>query len=256
MPASERSNGLRAFPVTPSAPTNSALPPSSGQTVPGWPPARRRQPVKLPHPGHRLLPQPCRWPAPCANPTASSSKPSCASSATPSPSSRTWSIHTALPASTTRSSALWPSCGNATQRRHEPLTVDRLFGWHAALFPTDYSGLAKIRVGQWRDGAQGPMQVVSGPIHRQKVHYEAPAAHLLDAEMVDSLHWFNADQRDDPVVKAGLAHLWFVTLHPFEDGDGRIAQRWDFDCGNQPYSLRVLNTRCSRCPSSSAWLSS
>ncbi len=99
-----------------------------------------------------------------------------------------------------------------------------MFGWHAALFPTDYSGLAKIRVGQWRDDAQGPMQVVSGPIQRQKVHYEAPAAHLLDAEMVDSLHWFNADQRDDPVVKAGLAHLWFVTLHPFEDGNGRIAR--------------------------------
>ena len=113
---------------------------------------------------------------------------------------------------------------DATQRHHELLTQERLFGWHAALFPTGYSSLAKIRVGQWRDDAQGPMQVVSGPIHRQKVHYEAPAAHLLDAEMLDFLNWFNVDQYDDPVIKAGLAHLWFVTIHPFEDGNGRIAR--------------------------------
>jgi len=113
---------------------------------------------------------------------------------------------------------------DATQRHHEPLTADRLFGWHAALFPTVYSSLTKIRFGQWRDDAQAPMQVVSGPIHRQKVHYEAPPAHLLDAEMLDFLNWFNVDQHDDPVVKAGLAHLWFVTIHPFEDGNGRIAR--------------------------------
>jgi Fic family protein len=113
---------------------------------------------------------------------------------------------------------------DATQRHQAPLTAERLFGWHAALFPTGYSSLTKIRVGQWRDDAQGPMQVVSGPIHRQKVHYEAPPAHRLDAEMRDFLHWFNVDTHDDPVIKAGLAHLWFVTLHPFEDGNGRIAR--------------------------------
>ena len=111
---------------------------------------------------------------------------------------------------------------DATQRHHEPLTADRLFGWHAGLFPTGYSSLTKIRVGQWRDDAQGPMQVVSGAIHRQKVHYKAPPAHLLNAEMLNFLNWFNADQHDDPVIKAGLAHLWFVTIHPFEDGNGRI----------------------------------
>jgi Fic family protein len=113
---------------------------------------------------------------------------------------------------------------DATQRHQDPLTVDRLFAWHAALFPMGYSSLTKICVGQWRDDAQGPMQVVSGPIHRQKVHYEAPPAHLLDAEMLDFLNWFNVDQHDDPVVKAGLAHLGFVTVHPFEDGNGRIAR--------------------------------
>lgn len=113
---------------------------------------------------------------------------------------------------------------DATQRHRELITQQRLFGWHAALFPTGYSTLSKIRVGQWRDDAQGPMQVVSGPIHRKKVHYEAPPAHLLNAEMMDFLNWFNVDQHDDPVIKAGLAHLWFVTIHPFEDGNGRIAR--------------------------------
>ena len=113
---------------------------------------------------------------------------------------------------------------DATQGYHMPLTAERLLGWHAAMFPTGYSGLTKIRVGRWRDDAQGPMQVVSGPVHRQKVHYEAPPAHRLEAEMEDFLNWFNVDNEDDPVVKAGLAHLWFVTVHPFEDGNGRIAR--------------------------------
>ena len=113
---------------------------------------------------------------------------------------------------------------DATQRHSTPLTAERLFGWHAAMFPTGFSSLNKIRVGQWRDDAQGPMQVVSGPVHRQKVHYEAPPAHLLMAEMGDFLNWFNVDQHDDPVIKAGLAHLWFVAIHPFEDGNGRIAR--------------------------------
>ena len=113
---------------------------------------------------------------------------------------------------------------DATRQHHEPLTAERLFSWHAALFPSGYSGLTKLRVGKWRDDAQGPMQVVSGPIHRQKVHYEAPPAHLLDAEMEVFQDWFNVDQHDDPVVKAGLAHLWLVTIHPFDDGNGRIAR--------------------------------
>jgi Fic family protein len=123
---------------------------------------------------------------------------------------------------------------DATRGHNIPLTTERLFGWHAAMFQTGYSSLTKIRVGQWRDDAQGPMQVVSGPMHRQKVHYEAPPAVLLDAEMGDFLNWFNldnlsvdkltVDSEDDPVVKAGLAHLWFVTVHPFEDGNGRIAR--------------------------------
>jgi Fic family protein len=113
---------------------------------------------------------------------------------------------------------------DATLGHHMPLTTERLFGWHAAMFPTGYSSLTKIRVGQWRDDAQGPMQVVSGPMHRQQVHYEAPPADRLDAEIGDFLDWFNADNQDDPVVKAGLAHFWFVTVHPFEDGNGRIAR--------------------------------
>lgn len=113
---------------------------------------------------------------------------------------------------------------DATQRHSTPLSAARLFSWHAALFPTGYSNLSKIRVGQWRDDVQGPMQVVSGPIHRRRVHYQAPPANQLDAEMTDFLNWFHLDPHDDPVIKAGLAHLWFVTIHPFEDGNGRIAR--------------------------------
>jgi Fic family protein len=113
---------------------------------------------------------------------------------------------------------------DATQGHNTPLTQERLFGWHAAMFPSGYSGITKILVGQWRDDARGPMQVVSGPIHKRKIHYEAPPAHRLNTEMVDFLNWFNADNQHDPVAKAGLAHLWFVTVHPFEDGNGRIAR--------------------------------
>jgi Fic family protein len=104
------------------------------------------------------------------------------------------------------------------------LTRERLFGWHAALFPTGYSGLAKIKIGDWRDDSDGPMQVVSGPIGRQKIHYEAPPAARLQEEMEEFLSWFNSEQDIDPVIKAGLAHLWFVTIHPFDDGNGRIAR--------------------------------
>lgn len=113
---------------------------------------------------------------------------------------------------------------DATARCEAHLTRDRLFGWHAALFPTGYSGLAQIRVGAFRDDASGPMQVVSGPIGRRRVHFEAPSADRLDAEMARFIDWANADTTDHPILKAGLAHLWFVTLHPFDDGNGRIAR--------------------------------
>ena len=113
---------------------------------------------------------------------------------------------------------------DATQNHQKNLTQERLFAWHAALFPTGHSGLSKILVGTWRDDAQGPMQVVSGPVSRQKVHFEAPPATFLEPEMLQFLLWFNVDQQDDPIIKAGLAHLWFVTLHPFDDGNGRIAR--------------------------------
>lgn len=113
---------------------------------------------------------------------------------------------------------------DATQNFDQPLTAEKLFVWHAAMFPTGYSSMSTIRVGRWRDDAHGPMQVVSGPVHRRKLHYEAPPAAVLDAEMAVFLQWFNADQQGDPVINAGLAHLWLVTIHPFEDGIGRIAR--------------------------------
>ncbi|MCW1841962.1 Fic family protein [Prosthecomicrobium hirschii] len=113
---------------------------------------------------------------------------------------------------------------DATQRYEEPLTRERLFDWHAALFPTGRSGMTRIKVGAWRDGSTGPMQVVSGPIGRERVHFEAPAADRLDAEMARFLAWFEASTEIDPVIKAALAHLWFVTIHPFDDGNGRIAR--------------------------------
>ncbi len=113
---------------------------------------------------------------------------------------------------------------DATQQHASALTTQRLFGWHAALFPTGYSGLSRITVGAWRDDALGPMQVVSGPVGRQKVHFQAPPAQLLAGLVADFLRWFNSDQPADPVLKAGLAHLWLLTLHPFDDGNGRIAR--------------------------------
>jgi Fic family protein len=113
---------------------------------------------------------------------------------------------------------------DATQTYQAPLTDERLFAWHAALFPTGRSGMTKIIVGAWRDEASGPMQVVSGPIGREKVHYEAPAAARLDGEMAAFVEWFNSAAPLDPVLKAAIAHLWFVTIHPFEDGNGRIAR--------------------------------
>ncbi len=113
---------------------------------------------------------------------------------------------------------------DATAHCTARLTEERLFGWHAALFPTGYSGLAQIRVGAWRDDAGGPMQVVSGPLHRQRIHYEAPPAARLAAEIDNFLARANADTPEPALLKAGLAHFWFVTLHPFEDGNGRVAR--------------------------------
>ncbi len=113
---------------------------------------------------------------------------------------------------------------DATQNYSAPLTKERLFGWHAALFPTGRSGMRKITVGAWRTKASGPMQVVSGPIGRERVHFEAPDAARVKEEMRAFLDWFEADVAIDPVIKAGVAHLWFVTIHPFEDGNGRIAR--------------------------------
>jgi Fic family protein len=113
---------------------------------------------------------------------------------------------------------------DATGTYNEPLTAERLFGWHAALFPTGRSGMAKITAGAWRNDASGPMQVVSGPIGRERVHYEAPAAPKLDEEMTVFIDWFNNNNDIDPVLKAAIAHLWFVTIHPFDDGNGRIAR--------------------------------
>lgn len=113
---------------------------------------------------------------------------------------------------------------DATQKFAEPLSPERLLAWHASLFPTGRSGMRKILVGAWRDDRSGPMQVVSGAEGRERVHYEAPAAARLDAEMTSFLDWFNSDRDIDPVLKAALAHLWFVTIHPFDDGNGRIAR--------------------------------
>jgi Fic family protein len=113
---------------------------------------------------------------------------------------------------------------DATQHHDAPLTESRLFGWHAALFPTVHSGMSRIRVGAWRRDEAGPMQVVSGPVGRERVHFQAPEAARLPDEMAGFLNWFNGEGRTDPVLKAAIAHLWFVTVHPFDDGNGRIAR--------------------------------
>jgi Fic family protein len=113
---------------------------------------------------------------------------------------------------------------DATRRYDQPLAKERLFDWHASLFPTGRTGMRKIVVAAWRDDSSGPMQVVSGPIGRERIHFEAPAADRIETEMQSFLDWFNGSTEADWVVKAGLAHLRFVTIHPFEDGNGRIAR--------------------------------
>ena len=113
---------------------------------------------------------------------------------------------------------------DATGNYADPLTADRLFGWQAALFPTGRSGLRRITTGGWRDDASGAMQVLSGPIGRERVHFEAPPAARVAQEMQAFLAWFNAPSEIDEVIKAGLSHFWFITIHPFDDGNGRIAR--------------------------------
>ena len=113
---------------------------------------------------------------------------------------------------------------DATRNYNQPLTEERLFAWHASLFPTGRSGMTKIRAGAWRDDSTGPMQVVSGPAGKEHVYFEAPKADRLDAEMQKFLDWFEGNAGIDPALKASLAHFWFVTVHPFDDGNGRIAR--------------------------------
>lgn len=113
---------------------------------------------------------------------------------------------------------------DATQHFNKQLTSERLYGWQAALFPTGRSGLHRITVGKWRTGQNGPMQVVSGAYGKEKIHFQAPDAASLPKEMKAFLYWFNHEQKLDPVLKAAIAHVWFVTIHPFEDGNGRIAR--------------------------------
>ena len=114
---------------------------------------------------------------------------------------------------------------DATQNYKEPLTEERLFNWHAALFPTGRSGMQRIAVGHWRDNqSDSPMQVVSGPLGKEKVHFEAPAAERLPKEMKRFLKWFNTENMLHPILKAGIAHFWFVTIHPFDDGNGRLTR--------------------------------
>jgi Fic family protein len=113
---------------------------------------------------------------------------------------------------------------DATGNHDEPLTEERLFAWHAALFPTGRTGMQKISAGSWRDDSNGPMRIVSGPVGRENVHYEAPPAARVADEMTKFLEWFEEPGEIDPLLKTGLAHLWFVTIHPFDDGNGRIAR--------------------------------
>ncbi|MFI9532922.1 Fic family protein [Nocardia fusca] len=113
---------------------------------------------------------------------------------------------------------------DATAHHDRPVTAERLFGWHAALFPTGYSGRTRISIGSWRTDESGPMEVVSGGYGRQRVHFEAPPAERLDVEMRKLLDWVDAETAEPAIIKAGLAHLWFVTVHPFDDGNGRVAR--------------------------------
>ncbi len=113
---------------------------------------------------------------------------------------------------------------DATNNHSKKLSFDRLFAWHAALFPTGFSGMMKINVEKWRDDKQGPTQLISGPVGNKKIHFEAPPAHLLETEMKAFISWVNKKTNMDGIIKAALTHLWFITIHPFDDGNGRIAR--------------------------------
>ncbi len=113
---------------------------------------------------------------------------------------------------------------DATQKYKDPVIKDRIYGWHTALFPTGRSGMYKITVGDWRGDEKGPMQIISGPMGREKIHYTAPEASRVEDEMNRFMEWFNTDESTEPVVKSAIAHLWFVSIHPFDDGNGRIAR--------------------------------
>ena len=141
---------------------------------------------------------------------------------------------------------------DATENFDEPLSENRLFAWHNALFPTGYSGMHKVLAGQWRDDSTGPMQVVSGPMGKENVHYQAPPSDSMETEMKSFIEWINDRKDIDLVIEAALAHLWFVTLHPFEDGNGRIARALTdmklAQSDNQSYrfysmSSRIMNER-------------
>ncbi len=113
---------------------------------------------------------------------------------------------------------------DATRQFAKPLTRERLFDWHASLFPDAHTGWFRLRIGEWRDDSAGPMRIASGPVGREKIHFEAPNADRLEQEMADFLYWFERKDDVDPVFRAAVAHFWFVTIHPFEDGNGRIGR--------------------------------
>ena len=113
---------------------------------------------------------------------------------------------------------------DATHNYEQPLTKERLCNWHAALFPSGRSGMKKITVADWRKDETGPMQVISGLMGKEKVHYQAPSAAVMEKEISCFINWFNNENNMEPVLKSGLAHLWFITIHPFDDGNGRIAR--------------------------------
>jgi len=128
-----------------------------------------------------------------------------------------------LPAQQTKIEGLVEMLIDATQNFAKPLTAQRLQGWQAGLFPTDYSGIHKIAVGEWRDSDE-PMRVISGGMGKETIHFEAPPSELVGKEMESFVRWFNSENKMDGLIRAAVGHLWFVTIHPFEDGNGRIAR--------------------------------
>jgi len=130
---------------------------------------------------------------------------------------------------------------DARNKHHQPLTEERLLGWHAALFPSGYSGLHKIRVGRYRGKEE--MQIVSGPFGRETVHYVAPPQKKLSKEMAQFLHWVNSNNEQEPLLKAGIAHLWFIMIHPFDDGNGRVGRAvTDYQlAGNYPAVMQLVS---------------